>query len=73
MKDRSKWEAIRPFQEALDSRLAGLAGKRMPRTLFRFATLLQEFRVSQFAPELGTLEKVSPKVLQAVWPPSAPA
>ena len=66
-KDRSKWEAVRPFQELLDAELAGPTGKRLPRDLLRFATLLQEFRISQFAPELGTLEKVSPKVLDSVW------
>jgi ATP-dependent helicase HrpA len=66
-KDRTKWEAIRPFQELLDAKLAALPGKRLPPALLRFATLLQEFRVSQFAPEVGTLEKVSPKILQALW------
>ena len=65
-KDRAKWEAIRPFQEVLDAKLAEVPGRPTP-ALERFATLLQEFRVSQFAPEVGTLEKVSPKILQAFW------
>ncbi len=66
-KDHTKWEAIRPFQELLDAKLAALPGRPLPPALLRFATLLQEFRVSQFAPEVGTLEKVSPKILQALW------
>jgi ATP-dependent helicase HrpA len=66
-KDRSKWEVVRPFQELLDFRLAGSTGKRLPASLLRFSALLQEFRISQFAPELGTIEKVSPKVLEAAW------
>ena len=40
-------------------------GSRLSSELLRFSMLLQEFRISQFAPELGTLEKVSPKILQA--------
>ena len=66
-KDRTKWEAVRPFQELLDAKLAALPGRPLPPALLRFATLLQEFRISQFAPEVGTLEKVSPKILQALW------
>ena len=65
-KDRAKWEAIRPFQELLDSKLAAAPGQPMP-AVQRFAELLQEYRVSQFAPEVGTLEKVSPKILQTFW------
>ena len=65
-KDRAKWEAIRPFQELLDSKLAEAPGQPTP-AVQRFAELLQEFRVSQFAPEAGTLEKVSPKILQTFW------
>ena len=40
--------------------------------LRRFARLLQEFRVAQFAPELGTAEKVSPPRLQAAWETAEP-
>ena len=65
-KDRAKWEAIRPYQELLDAKLTG-ARSHPPPVLQRFAALLQEFRVSQFAPEIGTLERVSPKILQAFW------
>src|SRR5438093_1106058 len=46
---------------------ADMPGKRLPGALLRFATLLQEFRISQFAPELGTHEKTSPKILEAAW------
>ena len=65
-KDRTKWDSIRPFQELLDAKLAEAPGQLTP-AVQRFAELLQEFRVSQFAPEVGTLEKVSPKILQTLW------
>jgi ATP-dependent helicase HrpA len=64
-KDQSKWEPIRPFQEAFDAELVKQRGSRLSSELLRFSMLLQEFRISQFAPELGTLEKVSPKTLRA--------
>ncbi|NQU12235.1 DUF3418 domain-containing protein, partial [bacterium] len=66
VKDRTKAGAVRPFQEQLDARWVKLQG-RPPPSLLRFATLLQEYRVAQFAQELGTAEKVSPKRLQTAW------
>jgi hypothetical protein len=70
-KDRTKWETVRPHQDLLDETLAALAGQPLPHARLRFATLLQEFRISQFAPEVGTLEKVSPKILQTLWSDSS--
>ena len=71
-KDRAKWEAVRPFQQLLDARFAQPSDRPPSAALQRFARLLQEFRVAQFAPELGTAEKVSPQRLQAAWEAAGP-
>jgi ATP-dependent helicase HrpA len=70
-KDQSKWDPIRPFQQWQDVAVTGLGNAVLPADLQRFAALLQEYRIAQFAPELGTLEKVSPHRLQATWPGTA--
>ena len=62
-KDMQKTEQIQPFQDALDSFLKKelSTAKRMAVDEFRW--ILEEYRVSVFAQELGTAQKVSPKRL----------
>jgi ATP-dependent helicase HrpA len=67
-KDQGKWDPIRPFQQWQDAAVSALGNEVLPADLQKFALLLQEYRIAQFAPELGTLEKVSPQRLQAAWP-----
>jgi ATP-dependent helicase HrpA len=67
-KDQNKWDPIRPFQQWQDAAVSALGHGSLPGDLQKFAALLQEYRIAQFAPELGTLEKVSPQRLQAAWP-----
>ena len=63
MKDRQKAEQVQPFQDAvdelMDSELTG--AKRDAVQVLRW--MVEEFRVSVFAQELGTAQKVSPKRL----------
>ena len=63
MKDRQKAEQVQPFQDAvdelMDSELTG--AKRDAVQTLRW--MVEEFRVSVFAQELGTAQKVSPKRL----------
>ena len=63
MKDRQKAEQVQPFQDAvdelMDSELTG--AKRDAVQALRW--MVEEFRVSVFAQELGTAQKVSPKRL----------
>jgi ATP-dependent helicase HrpA len=66
-KDRAKGEPVRPFQARLDAHLERLGAGRLSPELERFAQLLQEFRVAQFAPEVGAAEKVSSPRLAAAW------
>ncbi|MBF0109567.1 MAG: ATP-dependent RNA helicase HrpA [Magnetococcales bacterium] len=66
-KDAEKAAAVRPFQESL--RLALSRGGRLDDDpeLMRFRWMVEEFRVSQFAQELGTALPVSPKRLEEQW------
>ena len=63
MKDRQKADQVQPFQdevdELMDSELTG--EKREAVQALRW--MVEEFRVSVFAQELGTAQKVSPKRL----------
>ena len=63
MKDRQKAEQVQPFQDAVDELMASeLTGeKREAVQVLRW--MVEEFRVSVFAQELGTAQKVSPKRL----------
>ncbi|HZC03176.1 MAG TPA: DUF3418 domain-containing protein, partial [Gammaproteobacteria bacterium] len=56
IKDRQKAARIQPLWQAYKERLKTM--EEIPE-LVRFRWLLEEFRVSVFAPELGTLEPVS--------------
>ncbi|MDN5872056.1 MAG: ATP-dependent RNA helicase HrpA [Nitrococcus sp.] len=67
-KDRRGMQAIRPLWEQYRRRGEQHARKGLhdPR-LERYRWLLEEYRVSLFAQELGTREKVSQRRLQEVW------
>jgi len=63
LKDQQKAEQIQPFQETvndlLDSELSSAKGEAVNELRW----MVEEFRVSVFAQELGTAQKVSPKRL----------
>ncbi|MGJ3242368.1 MAG: ATP-dependent RNA helicase HrpA [Opitutales bacterium] len=64
-KDRAKAERVRPFQQALADAVQRAAEDRtrLP-AVNRAFWLLEEFKVAVYAPELGTRDKVSEKVLE---------
>jgi ATP-dependent RNA helicase HrpA len=64
IKDRQKAARIQPLWQAYKERLK--TTQEIPE-LVRFRWLLEEFRVSVFAPELGTLEPVSEARLAKQW------
>jgi ATP-dependent helicase HrpA len=64
MKDRQKAARIQPLWQAYKERLKT---KGETPELVHFRWLLEEFRVSVFAPELGTLESVSEARLAKQW------
>lgn len=68
LKDRRGLQAIRPLWEQYQRRCEQhqRKGIRDPQ-LERYRWLLEEYRVSLFAQELGTREKVSERRLQEVW------
>ncbi len=63
MKDRQKAEQVQPFQDAVDELMESelMGEKRDAAQVLRW--MVEEFRVSVFAQELGTAQKVSPKRL----------
>ena len=63
MKDRQKAEQVQPFQDAVDELMdSELTGAKRD-ALHALRWMVEEFRVSVFAQELGTAQKVSPKRL----------
>ena len=64
-KDRQKAEQVQPFQDALDDLLKEdpPPGSRKREAIEGFRWMIEELRVSVFAQELGTAQKVSPKRL----------
>lgn len=65
-KDAAKVARVQPYAEAL-RHLAGAAKSVAARAAWhRLRWLIEEFKVSVFAPELGTAEKVSPQRLDEV-------
>ena len=67
-KDRAPLRAVRPWQERIQERLAARADRHSPDpALERLRWLLEEYRISLFAQELGAREKVSEKRLQELW------
>lgn len=68
IKDRRGLQAIRPLWEQCQRRREQHACKGLhDPQLERYRWLLEEYRVSLFAQELGTREKVSEQRLQEVW------
>ena len=61
-KDLKKAERVKPFDEALKSLEARVDAD--PVLLDEFRWMLEEYRVSVFAQELGTARTVSPKRLE---------
>jgi ATP-dependent helicase HrpA len=63
-KDAEKSERVRPYVERLAQRASAAVPSRQGRAMWhRLRWLIEEYKVAVFAPELGTDEKVSPKVL----------
>ena len=62
-KDHRKATAIQPFQAALES-CAGEAGVSFEREIEKYRWMVEEFRVSTFAQELGTAYPISAKRLE---------
>ena len=63
MKDRQKVEQVQPFQDAVDELMdSELMGEKRD-AVQALRWMVEEFRVSVFAQELGTAQKVSPKRL----------
>jgi ATP-dependent helicase HrpA len=66
-KDRVKAEAVRPFTDGLEELLAALSpasSKEKQRAVEEFFWMLQEYKVSVFAQELGTADPVSKQKLE---------
>jgi ATP-dependent helicase HrpA len=59
-KDAAKVARVRPYAEALRQLAAGAKSVAARAAWHRLRWLIEEFKVSVFAPELGTAEKVSP-------------
>ena len=64
-KDLQKLERVAPFHRAYREHLAGHEERplEIPANLRAFGWQIQEFRIAVFAPEIGTLVKVSEKRL----------
>ena len=63
MKDRQKADQVQPFQDAVDELMdSELTGEKRE-AVQALRWMVEEFRVSVFAQELGTAQKVSPKRL----------
>lgn len=69
VRDRAKIDRVRPWEGVL-AELAERPCEALPRNdreVERFRWMLEEYRVSLFAQELGTLEPVSPQRLERQW------
>ncbi|MBF0604220.1 MAG: ATP-dependent RNA helicase HrpA [Nitrospirae bacterium] len=67
LKDREKGATIKPFEELLRMGQVRLDKGETDPELETFRWMVEEFRVSLFAQELGTSLPVSPKRLQEQW------
>ena len=63
MKDKQKAEQVQPLQDAVDELLNSELSSTNRDAVEELRWLVEEFRVSVFAQELGTAQKVSPKRL----------
>jgi ATP-dependent helicase HrpA len=60
MKDAEKVRRVQPYADALRQAAPAVKSRAARIAWHRLRWLVEEFRVSVFAPELGTAEKVSP-------------
>ncbi|MCK4426486.1 MAG: DUF3418 domain-containing protein, partial [Deltaproteobacteria bacterium] len=70
LKDRAKASRLEPFLLCFNEAKNSLDAKRtkeLAEEINHFETLIDEYRVSVFAPELGTAIPVSPKRLSEAW------
>ncbi|MBW2350428.1 MAG: ATP-dependent RNA helicase HrpA [Deltaproteobacteria bacterium] len=70
MKDRAKASRLEPFLLRLNEAKTHLEARReteLEEKIRHFETLIDEYRISIFAPELGTAIPVSPKRLSVAW------
>jgi ATP-dependent helicase HrpA len=70
LKDMAKASRLEPFLLRLKEARASLDAKKeteLAEEIKQFETLIDEYRVSVFAPELGTAIPVSPKRLSEAW------
>jgi len=65
-KDRAKADRLRPFDDKLEEMLkeAAPSSKEKKRAVEEYAWMVEEYRISVFAPEIKTLGHVSPKKLK---------
>ena len=63
IKDKQKAEQVQPFQDAVDELLSSELSGAKRKGVEELRWMVEEFRVSVFAQELGTAQKVSPKRL----------
>ena len=63
MKDQQKAEQVKPFQDTADELLSSEMSSVKREVVNELRWMVEEFRVSVFAQELGTAQKVSPKRL----------
>jgi len=67
-KDISKMEMLRPFSEQVNNFLNNDYSLLNRAFLFKkYFMLVEEYRISVFAPEIKTFEKVSPAILDSAW------
>ncbi|MCG5530453.1 ATP-dependent RNA helicase HrpA [Halorhodospira halochloris] len=67
-KERDSLRCIRPWHEKIQQRLAQRSDRGVPDPhLEQLRWLLEEYRVSLFAQDIGVQEKVSEKRLQKLW------
>jgi ATP-dependent helicase HrpA len=70
LKDRTKAARLEPFLLHLNKAKTSLDAKRteeLAEGIKQFETLIDEYRISIFAPELGTAISISPKRLSEAW------
>jgi ATP-dependent helicase HrpA len=74
-KDRKRLAELTPYWDRYREEYAAWqsAGRRLPRELIAFRWLLEEFRISLFAQEVGAACRVSAKRLDALWNEVPPA
>ncbi len=67
LKDREKMQPLLPFIERFRLALMAVDDFEKAFDLFDFWLSLEELRIAGFAPEVGTVEKITPQRLQKKW------